>query len=62
MFFDLLISYNSKDSAGLIIGKGGSNIKDMMISHSVKVVIDREEYQNMRKVNRFFPLPLLFSL
>ena len=34
----------------LIIGKGASTLKEITAEFDVKIFVDREEYQNMRKV------------
>lgn len=45
-----IIFYIPKLTAGSVIGKGASNLKSIMDEFDVTVYIDREEYQNMRKV------------
>lgn len=45
-----LIFYIPKLTAGSVIGKGAANLKSIMDEFDVNIYIDREEYQNMRKV------------
>lgn len=42
--------YIPKLTAGSVIGKGASNIKAIMEEFDVSIYVDRDEYQNMRKV------------
>ena len=45
-----IIFYIPKLTAGSVIGKAAANLKAIMDEFDVTIYIDREEYQNMRKV------------
>lgn len=45
-----MVFYIPKEAAGGVIGKGGSVLNELMAEFGVKMFVDREEYQNMRKV------------